>query len=136
MTAQRGDSIKKTLKNSIELEEENAKMQRTVLNFTKLNKLSIFTSQIHNLSLNYLPPLLLCSSRPLNWLLVEERDDYTPSSQHLLRSIGQLASPLLSELLEWSWGVVSVVYMLLVSPVSLLDWGLYRNWLVWPILTS
>jgi hypothetical protein len=89
-------------------------MQRTVPNFTELNKLSIFTSWIHKLPLNCLPLLLLCSCRPLNWLLMEERDGYAPSSQHLLRSIGQLAPPLLSGLLEGSWRVVSVVYMLLV----------------------
>jgi hypothetical protein len=46
----------------------------------------------------------------------------------------QLVNRLLSCSLEWSWGVVGCVYAACCC-LSLLDWGLYRNQLVWPILT-
>jgi hypothetical protein len=80
-------------------------------NWSKLNAITSQTLGFYRL---HSPILPLCSSIFLNWSLMVEKDDYLPSSQHLLRSIGRPASHLLSRLLQWSWRVMCSVYMLLV----------------------
>jgi hypothetical protein len=97
-------------------------MQRTYSStefFWNWSKLNTITSQALSFHWLYSPLLFLCSSRPLNWPLVVERDDCISSSQHLLRSIGQLASHLLSRILEWSWGVMGSVYLSLYVSVCI-----------------
>jgi len=81
------------------------------------------------------PIFLLCSPIFLNWSIMVKRDGCLPSSQHLLRSIGLLASHLLSEPLGWSYRSCRGYVYAACCCLSPLDWGLYRNQLVWPILT-
>jgi hypothetical protein len=110
-------------------------MQRTVPNFTELNKLSIFTSSIHKPQLNCLPLLLLCSYRPLNWLLMEEKRGLCTKFSTLVEINWSIAS---SVALWTSWRILKSCQCGVYASCCcfyLLDWGLYRNQLVWPILT-
>ena len=89
-------------------------MQVTVLKFWNYSKSSTITTQTSYVQWIHSPFLLLCSSELLDWLLIMEKGDCLPSSQHLLRSIGFLASHLLSKLLRDLTNALRVVCMPLV----------------------
>jgi hypothetical protein len=99
------------------------------------SKMDAITSQTPGFYQLHSPILLLCSSIFLNWSIMVERDGCLPSSRHLLRSIDRLASHLLSKPLGWSYRSCKCCVYAACSCFYLLDWGLYRNQLVWPILT-
>ena len=131
----KGKIQSRKLRNSIELKRKFAKMQVTVLKFWNYSKSSTITTQTSYVQWIHSPFLLLCSSELLDWLLIMEKGDCLPSSQHLLRSIGFLTSHLLSKLLRDLTNALRVVCMPLVLPSICWLKGLYRNPLVWPILT-
>jgi hypothetical protein len=106
--SQRNQEIRQNLKRELQIVYNSTGFY---WNWSKLNAI---TSQALGFYPLHSPVLLLCSSTFLNWSLMVERDGYLPSSQHLLRSIGRLASHLLSRLFEWSKEVMCSVYMLLV----------------------
>jgi hypothetical protein len=121
-------------RNSTEFKRELQIVDNSTGFYWNWSKLNAITSQTLGFYQLHSPILLLCSSIFLNWSLMVERDGYLPSSQHLLRSIGRLASHLLSRPLGWSYRSYKCCVYAACCLSPLIE-SLYRNQLVWPILT-